>query len=64
MVNEKQGTPKKTLEIQVGGGVLHLGNPDGRGEGQRSLEIQIGGGPKVLLSMGEGDFFWKNYNSF
>ena len=33
------------LEIQVGGGILHLGNPDGRGD-QRSLEIQVGGGIK------------------
>ena len=38
--------PPKTLEIQVGGGILSLWNPDGRG-GQRSSEIQVGGGGGV-----------------
>ena len=33
------------MEIQMGGGVFKLGNPEGRGA-QAVLEIQVGGGVK------------------
>ena len=49
------------MEIQTGGGVFHLGNPDGRG-GLAVLEIQTEGGVKNLChpSGGGVDFFRNN----
>ena len=47
------------MEIQTGGGVFELGNPDGRGA-QTVLEIQVEGGGRVkkpcLPSWGCGFF--------
>ena len=52
------------MEIQTGGGVFELGNPDGRGA-QTVLEIQVegggGGGSKNrAFRRGGVDFFWNN----
>ena len=46
------------MEIQMGGGVLGLGNPDGRG-GLAVLEIRVEGGSKKAChpSGGGGGFF-------
>ena len=46
-----------------GGGIMELGNPEGRGgEAQAVLEIQVegGGGEKTLPSCGGVNFFWNN----
>ena len=47
----------------MGGGVLHLGNPGGRGD-QVNLEIQVGGGAKKRYhpSGGCGFFLARIYN--
>ena len=50
------------MEIQMGGGVFELGNPEGRGA-EAVLEIQVdgGGGVKKLCLPSWGvDFFWNN----
>ena len=50
------------MEIQTGGGVLGLGNPDGRG-GLAVLEIRVeggGGSKKHAIRRGGVDFFWNN----
>ena len=48
------------MEIQMGGGVFELGNPEGRGA-QAVLEIQVDGGVKNrAFSRGGVDFFWNN----
>ena len=50
------------MEIQTGGGVLGLGNPDGRG-GLVVLEIRVeggGGSKKHAIRRGGVDFFWNN----
>ena len=50
------------MEIQMGGGVFELGNPEGRGA-QAVLEIQVegGGGSKNgAFRPGGVDFFWNN----
>ena len=50
------------MEIQMGGGVFELGNPEGRGA-QAVLEIQVEGGEgsKDHAFRREGvDFFWNN----
>ena len=52
------------MEIQTGGGVLGLGNPDGRG-GLAVLEIRVewgggGGSKKHAICRGCVDFFWNN----
>ena len=48
------------MEIQMGGGVFELGNPEGRGA-QAVLEIQVGGGSKNrAFHCGDVGFFWNN----
>ena len=50
------------MEIQMGGGIFELGNPEGRGA-EVVLEIQVdgGGGVKKLCLPSWGvDFFWNN----
>ena len=51
------------MEIQMGGGVFELGNPEWRGA-QAVLEIQVdggGGGSKNrAFRRGGVDFFWNN----
>ena len=48
------------MEIQMGGGVLQLGDPEWRGA-QAVLEIQVDGGLKNrTFCPGGVDFFWKN----
>ena len=49
------------MEIQMGGGIFELGNPEGRGV-QAVLEIQVGGGggQKTVPSSWGVDFFWNN----
>ena len=51
------------MEIQVGGGVFELGNPEGMGA-QAVLEIQVGGGgggvKNYAFRHGGVDFFWNN----
>ena len=45
------------MEIQMGGGVFELGNPEGRGA-QAVLEIQVDGGGAFYRA--DVDFFWNN----
>ena len=51
------------MEIQMGGGVFELGNPEGMGA-QAVLEIQVGGGgggsKNRAFRHGRVDFFWNN----
>ena len=50
------------MEIQVGGGVFELGNPEGRGA-QAVLEIQVeggGGSNNRAFRRGGVHFFWNN----
>ena len=48
------------MEIQTGGGVFELGNPQWRGA-QAVLEIQVDGGvKKPCLPSGVWIFFWNN----
>ena len=54
------------MEIQMGGGVFELGNPEWRARGtQAFLEIQMdGGGQKTMPSVvGVWIFFWNNQSS-
>ena len=44
------------MEIQMGGGVFELGNPEGMGA-QAVLEIQVGGGQKSCLPSWGCGFF-------
>ena len=48
------------MEIQMGGGVFKLGNPEWRGA-QAVLEIQVDGGSKNrAFRRGGVNFFWNN----